>query len=383
MVKYNPIIYNLYYYMFSFLLKLLGFFVKLDSKTILFMSFGGRSYSDSPKEIYEKLSKSTNNLKLIWAFVEPENVPDIKDNRKVKIDTFRFFIAALKSAMWVTNSSIERGLKFKKSKTVYFNTWHGTPLKKMGIDISANNQSFDSKAGFNRVDKFTVQSDYEAEIFSRAFDIESNKMFKVGLPRNDELVQGSSKRSIIREQFGFSKSDKIILYTPTFREFEHNSLHQITSSADVLMTDLVKKLPDNYKILSRSHYEVDIINDTTEISSRIFDVSEYPDLNELIYASDMLISDYSSVIFDYSLTEKPIFIFSYDYPEYSRLRGMYFNIENELLSARTIDNLSKEIINSEVLSSNKVKIFKGKYLNYYGNATEQSVRYILRKVGDQ
>lgn len=97
----------------------------------------------------------------------------------------------------------------------------------------------------------------------------------------------------------------------------------------------------------------------------------------------MLISDYSSVIFDYSLTEKPIFIFSYDYPEYSRLRGMYFNIENELLSARTIDNLSKEIINSEVLSSNKVKIFKGKYLNYYGNATEQSVRYILRKVGDQ
>lgn len=58
MVKYNPIIYNLYYYMFSFLLKLLGFFVKLDSKTILFMSFGGRSYSDSPKEIYEKLSKS-------------------------------------------------------------------------------------------------------------------------------------------------------------------------------------------------------------------------------------------------------------------------------------------------------------------------------------
>lgn len=80
MVKYNPIIYNLYYYMFSFLLKLLGFFVKLDSKTILFMSFGGRSYSDSPKEIYEKLSKSTNNLKLIWAFVEPENVPDIKDN---------------------------------------------------------------------------------------------------------------------------------------------------------------------------------------------------------------------------------------------------------------------------------------------------------------
>lgn len=110
------------------------------------------------------------------------------------------------------------------------------------------------------------------------------------------------------------------------------------------MAALIKKLPDNYKILARSHYEVDIIDGISKMSNRIIDVSEYPDLNELIQASDILISDYSSVIFDYSLTEKPIFIFSYDYTEYSQRRGMYFNIEDELLSSRYVDNLSKLII---------------------------------------
>lgn len=309
------------------------------------------------------------------------SVSGIDNNQKVKIDTFRFFVIALKAKIWITNSSVERGLKFKKSKTIYFNTWHGTPLKKMGLDID-DNQSFNSKADFNRLDKFTVQSEYEAEIFSRAFGIGLDKMFKIGLPRNDELVQVSSKRKTIRQQFGFLNSDKVILYTPTFREFKHNSLHQITSNADILMAALIKKLPDNYKILARSHYEVDIIDGISKMSNRIIDVSEYPDLNELIQASDILISDYSSVIFDYSLTEKPIFIFSYDYTEYSQRRGMYFNIEDELLSSRYVDNLSKLIIHKETLAISKVKEFKKKYLNFYGDATEKSVKYILKRLED-
>lgn len=381
-IKYNPIIYSIYYYVFSLLLSFLGFFIKTDSKTILFMSFGGRGFSDSPRKIYEYLNNSdTGNLNLIWAFENPLSVSGIDNNQKVKIDTFRFFVIALKAKIWITNSSVERGLKFKKSKTIYFNTWHGTPLKKMGLDID-DNQSFNSKADFNRLDKFTVQSEYEAEIFSRAFGIGLDKMFKIGLPRNDELVQVSSKRKTIRQQFGFLNSDKVILYTPTFREFKHNSLHQITSNADILMAALIKKLPDNYKILARSHYEVDIIDGISKMSNRIIDVSEYPDLNELIQASDILISDYSSVIFDYSLTEKPIFIFSYDYTEYSQRRGMYFNIEDELLSSRYVDNLSKLIIHKETLAISKVKEFKKKYLNFYGDATEKSVKYILKRLED-
>ncbi|GEL13711.1 CDP-glycerol poly(glycerophosphate) glycerophosphotransferase [Lapidilactobacillus concavus DSM 17758] len=381
-VKYNPFIYAVYYYLCSFLLKILGYFVRTHSDTILFMSFGGRSFSDSPKEIYNYLeSRGPNDLQMIWAFERPEEVESVDDSHKVKVDTLKFFLVALRAKVWVTNSSIERGLKFKKRNTIYFNTWHGTPLKKMGLDIK-NNQSFSSRADFNRIDKFTVQSDYECDIFSRAFGIDSSKIFKVGLPRNDDLTHQVQRREDLRRKFGFTDSDQIILYTPTFREFEHNSLHQITSNSYMLMIELVKKLPANYKILSRSHYEVDVIKHGDEISDRIIDVSRYPDLNELMHVSDMLVSDYSSVIFDYSITEKPIFIFSFDFEDYQKMRGMYFNIEDNLLSSRTTDGLSQNILNSQESAIQHVKKFKKQYVNFFGTATKQSCQYILKAMQD-
>lgn len=358
----------------------MGLFVRIRPKQILFMSFGGQGFSDSPKAIYDYLRNYDGpSLKLIWAFQEPQSVSAVPPDQKVKIDTFTFFITALRAQAWVTNSSIERGLNFKKRKTIYFNTWHGTPLKKMGKDI-ANNQSFDSKASFGRVDKFTVQSDYERDIFARAFGIDQRKLFKIGLPRNDELVLPRSSDKYLRKRFGFTNHDIIILYAPTFREFDYNTAHQITSRADILMAKLVEELPANYKILSRSHYEVDIVSHGKRQSNRIVDVSDYPNLNELIHLSDMLISDYSSIIFDYSLTEKPIFIYAYDYEEYNKKRGLYFDIETELLSSRDIKDLSQSIQHDQDLAQQYVKAFKTKYLDYYGQATKLSCDYLVAAI---
>lgn len=379
-VKYTPFIYTIYYYVFGFMVRFLKLFIRVNPRKILFMSFGGKSFSDSPQKMYDYLKKHNDErLELVWAFENPERIKEISDHEKVKVDTVKFYLTALSAKAWVTNSSIERGLKFKNKKTFYFDTWHGTPIKKMGSDI-LENKSFSSKGGFEQVDGFVVQSNYEANVFSRVFNIEQKKMLKFGLPRNDELVNEQTNREKTRKKFNLLSTDKVILYAPTFREFNHNSIHQITSDAEILMKSLAKKLPTNYKILVRAHYEVDIIKGSLKNSDRLINVSSYANINDLIDASDMLISDYSSVIFDYALTQKPIFVFSYDFDEYSEKRGLYFDIEKQLLAARNVNDLSQLILKNENVSKKYVKKFKDKYLNFYGQATKQSCEYIKNKL---
>ena len=120
---------------------------------------------------------------------------------------------------------MERGLSFKGKKTFYLNTWHGTPIKKMGSDIDSSNKSFGTK-GRSRVDVMLAQGHYEAEIFSRVFNIPFENFRIIGLPRNDELVKNNiSKQMELKKQLNISLDKKVILYAPTFREFTKDSAH--------------------------------------------------------------------------------------------------------------------------------------------------------------
>ena len=124
-VKNSSLIYCMYYYVGSLLFKIIGFFIKTDKNLILFVSYGGKKYDDSPKILYEYLIKNpiSPEHKYVWAFIEPskfENVPN-----KVKIDSFKYYITALKAGYWVTNSSASRGLNFKKSATKNILFEHG------------------------------------------------------------------------------------------------------------------------------------------------------------------------------------------------------------------------------------------------------------------
>lgn len=126
-VKYSFVVYSVYYVVGTLFLRLLKFFIKPDDKLILFSSFGGRKFDDSPKTLYELMLKDKRfgDYKLIWAFTNPDEV-ELSEDRKIKCDTLNYYVTALKARVWITNSSIERGLSFKGKNTFYFNTWHGT-----------------------------------------------------------------------------------------------------------------------------------------------------------------------------------------------------------------------------------------------------------------
>ncbi len=378
-VKYSPIVYTLYYHIGSFCLKVLRLFVRFDDKLILFSSFGGRKYDDSPKVIYERMlsDERFKNYKLIWAFINPEKV-QLPDDIKIKCDTLKYYITALKARVWITNSSIERGLSFKGKNTLYFNTWHGTPIKKMGSDISSDNTSFKSK-GKNTIDVFTAQGEFEADIFSRVFNIPFEKIEVIGLPRNDVYVNHDENyRNELRKKLNIPLGKKAILYAPTFREYDKSDDLQCKISVPINLDYWEKALGDKYVLLFRAHYEVakglNIVD-----NEFVREMSGYPNLDDLMIASDLLISDYSSIFFDYSIMHKPMYCFAYDYEKYATERGMYFDIrdclstsenENDLLKLLTADNESACI--------EKVKVFQRKYVTAFGNATKYSIDIISR-----
>ena len=381
-VKYFKFLHKIYYYSANFFLKAIKLFIKTDDKLILINSFGGKKYDDSPKAIYEEMKKDKrfNDYKIVWAFHNPENYI-INGAEVIKTDTLKYFITALKARCWITNSAIERGLRFKGKNTFYFNTWHGTPLKKMGTDISSQNKSFGVK-GNSLVDIMTAQSDFEADIFSRVFRIPRENFLMCGLPRNDNLKNyTSSEREEIRERLNIPKDKKVILYAPTFREFERDSKLNCTLIPPMDINLWETQLKEDFCLLFRAHYEV---SNLMEIKDNEFvrNMTSYPSLDELMIASDILITDYSSIMFDWCVMDKPVFLFCYDYEQYEAKRGMYFDIRESFSNGNNeneIINILKNYILDEEL--NKVNLFKNKYLNYYGNATKSSLECILKNIG--
>lgn len=381
-LKNNKFLYLVYFYFFSFVFRFLGCLLRVNKKRILFMSFGGAKYDDSPKCIYElmKADPYFDSFELIWGFENVSNFPSVKN--KVKANSIKFFWIALTSRIWITNSSIERGLRFKSNKIFSLNTWHGTPLKKMGTDSKINN-GVKLLNNLSSDDGVLVQSFLDVKVFTNAMGASENNLLKFGLPRNDDLFSVSDAEiDNYRKKLGFGEDDKLILYAPTFRDFEKHGFDNVADNALDNVFGLLKNLPSNYKILYRAHYVIKEKNNITD-NNRILDVTEFNNLNILIKISDMLVTDYSSIMFDYSITKKPIFIFSYDAENYKKNRGMYFDVEKELVYSHNSDGLTNDIINNSHRAKLKTVKFRNKYINYGGRSTENTVEYLKSIIKDQ
>lgn len=366
-LKNNIFLYHVYAFVFNLIFSFLKLFIKVDNHIILINSFGGKKYDDSPRVIFEymKTQEKYKKYKIYWAFHNP-NEFEIEGAEKIKSDTFQYFMIALRAKYWITNSSIERGLKFKNKKTIYINTWHGSAIKKMGKD--APNSAFQFNT--SQYDIMYAQSKYDIDIFSNAFELPKDIFALVGLPRNDELF--SVKQNEIEEiksKLGIPENKKVILYAPTFREYSRDKEGCIIAPP-INIKKWKEKLSGKYVVLFRAHYEINhvlgIKNDTF-----IYNMSEYNNLNDLMKISDILISDYSSIMFDYSILKRPIYSYAYDYEEYLNKRGMYINIKEELPNGICIkeEELLEKILHCD-FEQEKVKTekFLKKYIETDGNA---------------
>ena len=257
----------------------------------------------------------------------------------------------------------------------------------MGSDIASDNTSFKTKKSKGRsggVDIMMSQGRYETEIFSRTFGIDREKMLEAGLPRNDILAHYTDEyRRVIRKKLGIPDDKNMILYCPTFREYTKGADMGVIMAPPMTLEKWEKHLKNHYVLFIRAHYEVSKVMSIVD-NEFTRNATNYPDLNDLIIASDILISDYSSIFFDYSITGKPMLHFTYDYDEYASKRGMYFDIRQYLSGAANEDDLLKliETLEGQTEVDKSVK-FRDKFVDFYGGAVFGAINCIAERLGIQ
>ncbi|PWJ70788.1 CDP-glycerol glycerophosphotransferase [Ruminococcaceae bacterium R-25] len=368
-LKHNVILQKLYRVIMSFVFRVMGLFVKTDDKLILFVSFMGLGFNDSPKAIYDYLKSHPEygSYRMVWAFEKPQ---DHKELDTVRIDSFKYFKTALKAKYWVTNTNIERGLKFKKKSQIYLNTWHGIALKHIGNDCPGRKDY-----NFNTVDHLVVSGDHDEKVWKSAFNADEKTYLRCGMPRNEELwLASEERRAELKSKLGLPSDKKIILYAPTWRDSTDGGANYEIKPP--IHLDIWKKtLGSDYIVLFRAHHQ------TTKVLGIQFDefvrdYSEYPAVNDLIIVSDILITDYSAIAFDYSVLCKPIFCYAYDYETYLADRGTYFDIDDYYpnKSCRTEDDLLDRICNCDYeMECSNTKTFRDRFIKYGIGATKACV----------
>jgi len=222
--------------------------------------------------------------------------------------------------------------------TVYVQTWHGTPLKKLGLDIeevhmpgTQTDKYRENILSESENWSFLISPNrYSSEIFKRAFGY-TGEIIESGYPRNDVLYTADEEATdAIKRKLEILIEKKVILYAPTWRDDDFYKVGQYKFTFQFELNKMKERFGDDFVLLTRMHYLVAENFDFAAHGDFVKDVSSYPDISELYLVSDILITDYSSVFFDYANLNRPIIFYMYDLDDYrDRLRGFYFDIEKE------------------------------------------------------
>jgi len=296
--------------------------------TVLLESFRGRSVADSPEAIARELLGRDGGADLVWVVDDP-GVEVPQGMRAVVRGTEDWYDVLANARFYVANAGAPYWFA-KKTGQTHLQTWHGTPLKRLGEDRGPGD--FHTWRHRRRIarqaagwDAFVSPSPYCSAIFRSAFRFDG-PLLETGYPRNDVLFGDTDHlRTRTRQRLGISAEQRVVLYAPTWREYVgvRDSKPLYLDAERVTAT-----LPDTV-VLIRGHYNSSAQREVFIDHRRILDVTRYPDIADLYLAADVLVTDYSSVMFDFALTDKPVVLLVPDFKKYRDVeRGFYFDIES-------------------------------------------------------
>lgn len=370
-------------------------FSKLPSNRnlIIFESFLGKQYSDNPRAIYEYLNNFYPNYQMYWS-VDSKYVEFFKDKNVKVIRRFsiKWLLLMARAGYWVSNSRLPLWIP-KPKHTTYLQTWHGTPLKRLAADMEEVHmpgtntvkykQNFIKEA--SKWDYLVSPNAYSSEIFERAFQF-NEVMVETGYPRNDFLVNENNKETIhkIKEAASLPLDKKIILYAPTWRDNQFYEKGKYKFDLQMDLELMKEELGKEYIIVLRLHYLVAENLDLTGYEGFVYDFSYHEDIRELYLIADMLITDYSSVFFDYANLKRPMLFFVYDIEDYrDNLRGFYFDFEKKAPGPLVMNTqeLICEIKNIDELGFAPLETTKAFYNKFCyledGNASKRVVERVF------
>ena len=300
--------------------------------SVVYSSFGGLQCSDSPRAIHDELVRRGAALEHVWVVADGACRPP-DGARAVRESSREHHEVLARSRYVVANDHLPEWFE-RREDQICLQTWHGTPLKKLGFDVSSlrgNRRRLAQRwSGSVRNWQYVVSpSGYATPILRRAFELES-EMLETGYPRNDLLAGAGrdARARRLRERLGLPDGVPTALYAPTFRDHVIDRRGRYRLDLRLDLERVAEALGEDAVVLFRRHpYVLDDL--PAGAGGRVRDVSSYPDGTELLLAADVLITDYSSLLVDFANTGRPILLFAYDVEDYrDEIRGLYVDLED-------------------------------------------------------
>ena len=302
------------------------------ASAVLFESFGGRSIGDSPRAIDAVLSQERPDLRRYWTV--RDHTVAVPEGATPVVMYSRAWYEALATSRYLVNNNNFPAFFRKGAQQRYIQTWHGTPLKRIGNDVPAANLSLNYRKLMQREaesgwDLLLAQTPWAAGVLSAAFGYDGPG-FSDGYPRNDSLFAADvdERRRRVRRYLGIERHQFVVLYAPTWRDNHKGADGRYLRPEFLDAADVRSALGADAVLLTRGH-----ANHAGAAAAakgpHVRDVSGYPDINDLYLAADALVTDYSSVQFDFVNTGKPIVFLAPDIEAYrDSVRGFYFDFES-------------------------------------------------------
>ena len=359
-------------------------FCRLNKNEVLCCNFFGKGYGDNAKYIAEELLKDKQHKYVIyWICNGKEEMQSLpQDIIPVKKYSLMYFYKIATAKYWIFNERTPVYYR-KRNKQVYIQTWHGSlAFKKIEYDVADSldkNYIKNAPRDTKETDLMISNCNFCSNMYRRAFKY-GGKILECGSPRNDILINTkySTARKKVEEKLSLQHNSIVVLYAPTFRSNYDNNPYDI--DFEKVKEALEKKYNKKVDVIIRMHPGLKNYKQLIKSSDKCIDATAYPDIQELILASNILVTDYSSTMFEAMISDKPVILYTKDISDYNKDRGSYFEIE-ELPFYNSRNN--KELIN--IIKRYSFAELKSKYDKFEkriqlienGTASKEIRKYIV------
>jgi CDP-glycerol glycerophosphotransferase len=320
--------------------------IPLNNEKVFFSSFNGGNYSGNPRALSE--TKEFENKQIVWSYKNPKRIlSDHPDWIVVRPFRPRTLFHMMTSGTWIVNAHINPNIVKRRGQRI-IQTWHGIPLKVIGCDIPdkyLDNKMKNQKKLWikdaQRWDEFLSPSPEYNQFFQSAFRIPPEKIVNRIYPRNHILLEKQSKEYLdsLKGSLNLPKDKKIVLYAPTYREGKF----KISLPFDCNI--LKEEIGDKAVLCLKMHPHIISVKIPAESSTFCLDLSWYENINELFLITDILVTDYSSVLFDFELTGKQIVYYPYDLEEYQKHERPFYRPYEQVTKNNPVCSNQSELFN--------------------------------------
>jgi len=350
---------------------------------IVFVSYYGTKYADSPRAVTEYILTNGEGFECVWAFENPDTAEVPDGIKKVKLYSPKYIYHMATAGFWMDNC---RKLHCsKRNGQYYIQTWHGGfGLKKVEQDVIDKLEPLYIRMATedaSNTDLMLSNSRKLTDLYHSSFWYPDGEVLQQGLPRNDFLFNYTDEDyARIKSEAGIQKDVRVCLYAPTFRQDKDVSVYDI--DYERLVKDLEKKLGGKWVVLLKLHPNI-LESGVAATSESVLDISKVNDIQQLYIISDIIISDYSSVMFDFALLERPVILYASDIEKYMEDRNFYLPLsELPFPVAQNNDELSAIIgsLDYEAEKSRMREFNRSYAVTDNGNAADACVEWMKNKL---